>query len=240
MGLTAGEARAGNLTMTITWATGSLSFDNTNATYALPGSNLTALDVNVAAVNTFLMNNGSAITFTALGASSNFPGGSPIPTQATLTETGIAVLFSSTGATDITVHTSQAGFTNPVSPLPGTLNSAQTAIFAGMVAGNSLTSSSSFNATNTPTLPSTSTGTQIQSYSPSNSLSVGPIASGFSLDNTARMIMTGSTPGPGTTNPFAVAATLSAVPEPASLILMLTGLPLPLVVVGLLRRRAAA
>jgi hypothetical protein len=54
------------------------------------------------------------------------------------------------------------------------------------------------------------------------------------------MTLTGSTPGTGTTDQFAVAATLSAVPEPASLILMLTGLPLPLVVVGLLRRRAAA
>src|SRR5262249_51216615 len=115
-----------------------------------------------------------------------------------------------------------------------------TAIFTNMVAGNNQTSSSSFNATNTPTLTSTSTGTQLQSYSPSNNLVVGPIASGFSLDNSATLTMTGSTPGPGTTDQFAVAATLPAAPEPASLILMLTGLPLPLVVVGLLRRRAAA
>jgi hypothetical protein len=239
MGLTAGEARAGNLTMTLTWTGGSLSFDNTSATFALPGSSLTSLLVNTNAVNTFLMTNGSAITFSALGAASNFPGGVPIPSQATLDETGTAVLIGATGATAITVHTSQAGFTTPAG-LPGTLNSAQTAIFTNMVAGTNQSSSSSYNATNTPLLTSVSTGTQLQSYSPSNSIPVGVVVSGYTLDNTATLTMTGSTPGAGTTDQFAVGATLSTVPEPASLILMLTGLPLPLVVVGLLRRRAAA
>jgi hypothetical protein len=238
MGLMTGQARAGNLTMTLTWTGGSLTFDNTSATYALPGSSLTKLDVNSPAVNSFLRAHGAGITFTALGASSNFPEGSPVPT---LDEAGIADLATTTGATAITVATSQSGFTTPVSLLPGTLNSAQTAIFANLVAGSSLTSSSSFNATDTPTLTSTSTGTRLQAYSPSNSLSVGPIASGFTLENTATITMTGSTPGAGTVNPFVVAATLQAVSEPASLIMMLTGLPLPLVmVVGLLRRRAAA
>jgi hypothetical protein len=33
---------------------------------------------------------------------------------------------------------------------------------------------------------------------------------------------------------------VSAIPEPASLVMMLTGMPLPLVVLGLLRRRRAA
>jgi hypothetical protein len=242
MGLTAGEARAGNLTMTLTWTGGSLSFDNTNATYALPGSSLTALLVNTDAVNTFLMNNGSAISFSALGASSNFPGGVPIPSEATLTQTGTAVLSRSTGATAITVATSQAGFTTP-SGATGTLNSAQTAIFTNMVAGNNQTSSSSFNALNTPTLTSTTTGIQLQAYSPSNSIPVGTVVSGYTLANTATITMTGSTPGSGTTDQMQVGATLvsgAAIPEPASLILMLTGLPLPLVVVGLLRRRAAA
>jgi hypothetical protein len=32
----------------------------------------------------------------------------------------------------------------------------------------------------------------------------------------------------------------TVIPEPASLILMLTGMPLPLVVMGLIRRRRAA
>ena len=43
-------------------------------------------------------------------------------------------------------------------------------------------------------------------------------------------------------NQFSVAARFNAnaVPEPASIIMMLTGMPLPLVVMGLLRRRRAA
>jgi hypothetical protein len=32
----------------------------------------------------------------------------------------------------------------------------------------------------------------------------------------------------------------TSIPEPASLVMMLTGMPLPLVVLGLLRRRRAA
>jgi hypothetical protein len=239
MGLTAREARAANLTMTLTWTGGSLTFDNTSA-QALPGSSVNSLLVDTNAVNTYLSTHGSAITFSALGASSNFPGGVPIPTQATLNETGTAVLASSTGATSITIAVSQAGFTTP-SGTGATLNSGQTAIFTNMAAGASESSSSSYNATNTPTLTSTSLGTQLQVYSPSNSLGIASVVSGYSLDNSATINFGASTPGPGTTDQFAVAATLAAaVPEPASLLLMLTGLPMPLVVMGLLRRRRGA
>jgi len=235
MGLTASEARAGNLTMTLTWTGGSLTFDNTSA-QALPGSSVNSLLVDTGAVNTFLASHGSAITFSALGASSNFPGGVPIPTQAILNETGTAVLANSTGATSITIAVSQSGFTTP-SGTGATLNSGQTAIFTNMAAGASEASSSSYNATNTPTLTSASTGTQLQVYSPSNSLGIPLVTSGYSLDNSATINFGGSTVGTGTTDQFAVAATLAAaVPEPAGLLMMLTGLPMPLVVMGLLRR----
>lgn len=241
MGLTAREACAGNLTMTLTWTGGSLTFDNTSGLYALPGSTTDSLLVNINAVNGFLAANGSALTFSALGASSNFPGGVPIPTQATLSETGTAVLASASGATGITISVLQAGFTTPSGGV-GTLSSGQTAIFTNMAAGDTEASNSSYNAANTPTLTSTSTGTGLQAYSPTNSLGVGAIASGYSLDNSASISFAGSAVGPGTTDQFAVAATLSAVlvPEPASLVMMLTGLPMPLVMLALLRRRRGA
>jgi len=225
--------------MNLTWTGGTLSFDNSSGTFALPGSSTTSLLVNTDAVNGFLSTHGSGITFSALGASSNFPGGTPIPTQATLNETGTAVLAGA-GAAAITVNVTQGGFTTP-SGTPGTLNSGQTAILTNVAAGGSESSNSSYNAVLTPTLTSTSTGTQLQAFSPSNSIGVGTIVSGYSLDNTANINFGASTPGPGTTDQFAVGATLTAaVPEPASLVLMLTGLPLPLVVMGLLRRRRAA
>jgi len=224
--------------MTLTWTGGTLSFDNTSGTYALPGSSTTSLLVNTDAVNGYLSTHGSGVTFSALGASSNFPGGTPVPTQATLNETGTAVLAGA-GATAITVDLSQGGFTTP-SGGAGTLTSAQTAIFTNMAAGSSEQSNSDYNGATTPTLTSTSTGTQIQAYSPSNSLNIASIVSGYTLSDHAVINFDGSTPGPGTTAQFAVGNTLTAaVPEPASLLLMLTGMPLPLVVMGLLRRRRA-
>jgi hypothetical protein len=39
---------------------------------------------------------------------------------------------------------------------------------------------------------------------------------------------------------FTNKVTVTGIPEPASVVMMLTGMPLPLVVLGLLRRRRAA
>lgn len=242
IGLAAPESRAAGITMTLTWTGGSLSFNSLSPSpFVLTGSSATQLLVNTDAVNGFLASNGSAMSFSALGAQSDFPGAAS-PGNATLNETGTAALSGTTGATAITVAVSEDGFTAPTGT-NGMLSSAQTAIFTNVAAGGTEMSNSSYNATNTPTLTSTSTGTALNNYSPSNSIGVGTVTSGYTLDNSATIDMTGSTPSTGTTTQFAVAATLTAtatVPEPASLIMMLTGMPLPLVVLGLLRRRRAA
>jgi hypothetical protein len=242
IGSAAPEARAAGITMTLTWTGGSITLNSlTSSPYVENTSTATALNINAGALSGYLSGHGSAITFTSLGASSNYPGGTPNPLVATLTESGTAVLSGSSGATAITVATMESGYTTP-SGTTGTLGSAQTAIFTNVTAGGSEASSSSYNSTNTTTLTSTSTGTSLNAYSPTNSMGVGTIVSGYTLDNSSAISMTGSTPGAGTTTQFAVAATLTgaAVPEPASLIMMLTGMPLPLVVLGLLRRRRAA
>lgn len=243
IGLAAPESRAAGITMTLTWTGGSLSFDSLTASpYVLPGSSATSLLVNTNAVNGFLASHGAAFTVSALGAQSNFPGGVPVATQATLTENGTVVLSGSSGATAVTISTVQSGFTAPGGS--GTLTSLPSLAFNNVATG-SLTSSSSYNATVTTPYAQTSTGTGLNGGSPlaaPTSMGIGTIASGFSLDNTAVVDMTGSTPGAGTYTNFSVSATLSgaAIPEPASIIMMLTGMPLPLVVLGLLRRRRAA
>jgi hypothetical protein len=238
IGLTAREGRAETITMTLTWSGGSLTFDNTSPLFALPGSSSTSLLVNTNAVNTFLNANGSEVNFSSLGASSNFPG-APAPGTGTLSESGIAVLNGTGAASAITVSVSEGGFLNPVGP-SGTLSSAQAVIYTNVAAGATETSSSSYNALSTAPLVSTSTGPALQHYSLGNSLAIAPVGPGYSLDNTIAINFAGSPSPSAATNQFSVAATISAIPEPTSVIMMLTGVPLPLVVLGLLRRRRAA
>jgi hypothetical protein len=246
IGLTAQESRAAGISMTLTWTGGSLSFNSLTASPYVNssspgGSSATALVLNLNAVNSFLTSNGSGITFNSLGASSNFPGGTPIPTQATLSENGQAVLVGG-GATAITVRTEETGFTTP-SGTTGTLTSLPSLSFNNVSPPGSLVSSSSYNATNTINYTSTSTGTALNPGTPPSaptSTTIGTIVSGYTLDNSGAVDMTGSTPGSGTYTNFSVSATVTAVPEPAGLLLMLTGLPMPLVVMGLLRRRRGA
>jgi len=249
IGLTARESRAGGITMTLSWTSGgpqSLTFSSTPSPslYVLTGSSNTQLLVNLNTVNNYLMTHGSNITFSALGSQSNFPGGVPVATQSTLGENATAVLTGSspTGATAITIATSETGFTAPGGN--GTLTSLPSLAFNNVATGT-LTSSSSYNGGSTTPYVSTSTGPSLNGGTPPSaptSMGVGTIGSGYTLDNSMTIDMTGSTPGTGTFTNASVTGTLNgtAVPEPASLIMMLTGMPLPLVVLGLLRRRRAA
>jgi hypothetical protein len=199
-----------------------LSFDNTSSTFAFPGSDPNNLFVNLTNLNNFLTTHGSNITFASLGAQSNVTGGSP----STLGEEGTAMLSGTTtgNATAITVATTESGFMGPSGT--GTLTSQPVASFHNVAFG-SLTTSSSYNGTSTPPYTSTSTGPAINPGAPASaptSIGIGPIVPGFSLDNSAIIDMTGSTPSAGTTTTFADSATVAgattATPEPASLTLL--------------------
>lgn len=240
IGLTARESRAESIIMTISWTGGSITIDTATPSQFLgAGSSDQNLIVNVGAVNSALNAGGSEINFTGtLGAGSNFPGGVPNPLVATLTAGGTAALNGTGTATSITISVSEAGFTTP-SGLPGTLSSTQTSIIApGVVPITSgdmnQSSTSSYNTTNTDPLSTSSTVAQ------SNSTPIAGIVSGYTLDSTTKIDLTGSANAAGNTVQFQTLTTLTAVPEPTSIIMMLTGVPLPLVVLGLLRRRRAA
>lgn len=235
MGLSAREARAENVTLVLSWTGHSLTIDQFSP-FALAGSTADSLNVDTTSptgLNNFLATHGSAFTFTSLSASSNNPGD---PTGSVLRETGAAVL-SQAGDTTIMVNSFQDGFTSPNGS--GTLRSTSTANYTNVSPGTT-TTQSSLDATLTPMAVYMSTG--IVNNSHSNGLgdtaaATGSVA-GYTLDNSATITLAGSiatTP----TDQFAVAATFNTVPEPASLVMMLTGVPLPLVVVGLLRRRRA-
>jgi hypothetical protein len=243
IGLSARESRAAGITMTLTWSGGSLTFNSLSPSpYVGTGSSATSLVVNTGAVDNFLTSHGSAITFTGLSATSNFPGGVPVATEATLSENGQAVLSGTSGATAITIATTESGFTAPGGT--GTLTSLPSLSFNNVATGT-FSSSSSYDSTSTTAYSSTSTGPTLNPGTPPSApttIGIGSIASGFTLGNTGTVDLTGSTPGQGTYSNFSVSATLAGevVPEPASIIMMLTGMPLPLVVLGLLRRRRAA
>jgi len=240
IGLAARESRAETITMTLTWSGGSLTFDNTSAVFALPGSSDTALLVNTPILNSTLSGDGLAVNFSSLGASSDFPGASS-PGNATIALTGNANLSGTGSLTAISITVTETGFSAPTGS-GGTLGSAQGGAFTNVASNGNVVASSSFNALSTASLtyPSTLSSLPV-SYSGSNSLGVGSVASGFTLGNSAALNFGSSTGGASSTVGFTVAATLTAVvPEPASIVMMLTGMPLPLAVVGLLRRRRSA
>jgi len=237
LGLTPPAAYAGNLTMTVTVGASSVTFDFTNATLAAAGSNANTLVVNVDALrSTFLQPNGSAYTFADLGAASNNPG-QPSPTGGTLSETGTAILNGTGSNNVITVAVSQTAFTVPLGP--GSLGFASGALFTNATTGNTEVTSSSFNAGSTPPVTLTYDGLRNPEQLSNNGSQGGLTAVGsYSLDNSATITLTGNST---TKDQFTVSAVFNAaVPEPASLVLMVTGMPLPLVVMGLLRRRRAA
>jgi hypothetical protein len=236
VGVRAPEARAAGISMTIAWDATSIDFNSvTPSIFVLPGSDNKTLLVDLGAVNGALV--GSAINFSALGATSNNPGDpTTSPPSATLDETATGFVIAGPGTRVITVTTNQDSFSIP-SGLPGKLESLQTSIFTNANPGNTAATSSSYNLTDTPTLTSITTGTD--NFSPKNSVNIPLIAASYSLDNTATLDLTGAPVG-GKLQAGVSAKLTGAIPEPASLVMMLTGMPLPLVVLGLLRRRRAA
>jgi hypothetical protein len=240
IGFAAGEARAASIMMTIV----------TNGHTIVVGggqiqsSSATSLTINTAALNTTLHSAaiGSAYTFSTLGASSDFPG-------ATGTKGGF---LGVTGTVDLppgqagaagslTITVTETGFTAPPAAPTGLMQEASTAQYTNTSAGDNQSATGTYNA-QTLSLASatmTSTGPALNNYSPMTSAPIVPFVSPYDLKQAVTLTL--SKNGLDSTDQFAgtVKVTTQAVPEPASAVLMLTSLPLPLVVVGLLRRRRA-
>jgi hypothetical protein len=232
IGFMAGDARAGTITMTVSGPGFSVPI-TPGSPFAQAGSSNTSLTVNTAALNAFLAANGSGYTFSDLGATSNYPG-APNPAGAQLSETGTAVL-SGPGTNVITISTVLDGYTAPTGT--GSVRSTSTANFTNTAAGDTQASSTSYNGGPVAAFLFTATGTSPDSPAlPPVTTPVGTVSSGFSLDNSTTITLSHSK------DQFTVSTVLTAtgVPEPASLVMMLTGMPLPLVVLGILRRRRAA
>jgi len=232
-------ARAESISMTITGAGGTIlvdTFITGGATSQLYGT------VDLGLLNASLAAHGYAYQFSALGGGSNWAG---TLTQGTMNVSGgLSIPAGGTGFTAMTITETEAGFTDPHSLGAGILMSSSTGNFTNQAAGAGHTASSAFNATSTPTYSVLSTGLAVNPGVNGGPVSTGigpPVPTLYMLTN---VITFGLTPSAGSdvTDSFGVTATVNAnsVPEPASMVTMLLGIPLPLVVLGLLRRRRLA
>lgn len=239
MGVTANEARAELISVTVSIGGGPVLTTDALATVTATSYNINS-PAGIAALNTFLSSNGSAYQFTNLGGASNFPGS----TLGLLGLSGLAFTGGTLGTnTALTIHETESGFTAPTSPLGGVLGSSSSGTFTNQPAGSGQTASSSFNSTATPTYFVRSTGTGVNSGTTNGPASVGigpPLPSLYTLDNTLTLGLAIGTTGVPVTDEFGVTAAVQVVPEPSTIVTMLTGLPLPLVMFALLRRRRAA
>jgi len=233
-------ARAESISMTITGGGGPIlvdTFITGGATSQFYGN------VDISLLNTALATAGYAYQFTALGGGSNWAG---TLIQGTMNVSGGLSIIPGVGGsfTDMTITETEAGFTDPSSLGPGILMSSSTGNFTNQAAGAGHSASSKFNVTSTPTYTVLSTGLAVNPGVNSGPVSTGvgpPVPTLYMLTN---VIHFGLTPSASSvvTDSFGVTATITAqsVPEPATLVMMLMGIPLPLVVLGLLRRRRLA
>ena len=225
------EANAGNLTIMVSWTGGSFSFDWTNPVAAGdPNNGPSFLNLtDTASLNSDIAASGYG--FSGLTASSNNPGD---PTGSILRLTGVAYLNGSvTPPSALTVEAFQSDFTSPSGS--GTLTSQASANFKESNAGSMQGSSGSLDSTIVNVLPNFTAPGGFDTHT----MAANGNPSGYTLDSQVVITLVGPSGSGGASDQFTNNVSFAAVPEPASIVMMLTGMPLPLVVMGLLRRRRA-
>jgi hypothetical protein len=239
MGLWSSQAQAESITMTIQVGAGPVvdlaTFGGVGTAqgYTMDAAAITSL-------NLFLSTSGSQYQFsttgaTTLGGTSNHPG-SDAQGQLTL---GGTILSVGPGEPSLTLTETEDMFTSPTGPA-GTLMSSSTGNFSGQPSGGGHSAESSFNSTTAGPFSVLSSGTSPNPQGGMASVGLAPVSTLYTLTNTIVFGLAAGTTANPIVDGFSVIATVQAVPEPASLVMMLTGNPIPLVVLGMLRRRQAS
>jgi hypothetical protein len=250
LGLSAREVNAETLTITVSYGGSDYTFTGTSNGVTVPDN----------AINNDL--NGSGYSFSSLGGTSNYPGSSGA-VGGYITDSG-TLSYSSTDYTSasgatitggpggvLTITITESGFTSPASGSGMTLVNAPTSDFSGTGAGGTTPLTPTYQqdtgtykpdngaTTSTPTTTMVSNGTASDDHSDSSSTGVGPYVTSYTLTIIQTVDLTQRSTSVAA-DAIGGKVSLVTVPEPASLIMMVTGMPLPLVVMGLLRRRRAA
>jgi hypothetical protein len=196
--------------------------------------------VDLTTLNSILTTDGSAYQFSALGGNSNWSGS---PSGGTLNLFGgISIPVGGTGSTSLTITETESGFISPSGP-SGTLSSSSTGNYNSASPGDSHSANSSFNAITTPTYV-VATGPLSPGPDPetgSASAAIPSFVTPYTLTNSISFSLAPSASG-SPSDGFGVNAKVVAaavVPEPASVVTMMLGMPLPLLYVAWLRRRRA-
>jgi hypothetical protein len=219
-------------------------------------SSATDIDINSTALGTKTGTTG--VTFTSLTATST--------SLSTATEldasVGWIMVYSAgpkagTISNDhyvVTLQTTHDTYTLPPAASGATLATSNSGSYTFTTAGNTQHTDSYYSPTNTANDkppgdhagPAFITGgipvagsSNASGSSPTLSTLITPYVIPYALTNVITIDITGNTPLP-TTLAAASVTTITAVPEPASVVVFLTGIPLSLVIVGLLRRRRRA
>ena len=222
--LTGNQAVAGSITL-------SVDLGGVVIYTATSGGSDQSVSAVLATLNTALGAHGSAYRFASLSANSNYTGGANGLLQTTFQLTANA---AGTTAATLSIDTLQSGFLSPIGA-NGSLDSTAGGSF-GNSAG-SLSYTSDYQGANSPTLTFPATGTNGSYSGDTGAVAIGTVPSGYELSN---HFLISLTKGTSTTLGGTGTATVKAaniIPEPASVVMMLTGLPVPLVLMGLLRRR---
>ncbi len=224
-GFMANRAEAGSITL-------SIDLDGTvlvSAVSSSPNRTVSFDAPDIAAANADLAAAGSAYHLSGLSANSNYTGGA----TGFLQITGqVAIGVAGNTSLTLSLDATQSGFLAPTGP-SGTATTSSSADYAGGATGTSTYTGDFQGTALSPPIVLSGTGS-----STTTPVGIGPVASGYSLSShyvlnlgdvhTASVGVTGST-----------TVMTSSVPEPASVVMLLTGLPVPLVFMGLLRRRKA-
>jgi hypothetical protein len=226
MGFSGSQAQAGSISLSVD-LNGVVIY---TATSVSPDQSVSAALVTL---NDALKAHGSAYVFSSLSANSNYQGDGTgfLQTTGQLSTSG-----TGTTAATLSIDTSQVGFTAPLGA-NGMLMSTASGSYINTVGSSTYTSD--FQGTNTTPLPYTLAGTG--SYSTPNpppTVGIGTVPTGYSLSNHFSISLTKAS---NLTYGFSGEAIVTAVPEPSSVVMFLTGMPLPLaLVIGAIRRRRAS
>jgi len=244
MGFSTNQAGAETITMTIQVGGGpAIDLSTFGGVGTAQGYSLSASSI--ALLNSYLTGQGSEYQFA--GGSTNLGGGSNNTGTAAGGQLVLTGSIESVGAgiAALTITETEGGFTAPTGP-SGTLFSSSSATFSGQAAGGGHTASSTYTNGSyvVPTTTYSVLSTGVAPNSPGNSAtaSVMPVATLYTLSNTITFGLGAGTAANPITDTFGVTSVITAavVPEPASVVMFLTGMPVPLMVLGMLRRRKAA
>lgn len=230
VGLSASQAHAETISLAVTF-TGTSGLQ----TYTQTGSG-TSMSTILTALNTQLATAGSAYSFSSLDVTSNNPGtftadGGYLKVGGTLN-----ALVSPGLTGTISIVATEDGYTAPTGPV-GTLLASSTTNYSSALSGSSEVFTGQFNSTMAAPQSYALLGTASSSMNVPKG--IGAVATGYVLTDTLALSLGHNTVSQAS-NTFSGTSMVTAVPEPASLVMMLTGMPLPLVVLGLLRRRRRA